>query len=295
MHHHSKEKVSFSIAYDGPGLVDGTMDVRDLAPALLSVSELYSSASRVLYGKDAEVKINVSATGNGSFEVILDLVMSTWDKIVDIFTGDSTEALERLIAIIGGAAGLFALYKTIKGRKISKVENLKDGKIAITAGSDRIEIEKNLYSIFTSPDTQIAIQKLVEEPLRHEGIEEFKCYYPEENITVTKEEASHFKRLPPSTSHVIESCRQVAFKIMSVSFRVDNKWHLSDGESSLYSEMADQEFLDKIQNSLVSFTKGDTLVCEVRTTQTVNAHGGIKSTHVIEHVIKHIPPFRARP
>jgi len=227
MHHHLEGKGSLSIAYDGPGLVDGAKDICDLAPAALLavVSELYSSTSRVLYRKTPEVKINVSATVNGWFEVVLDLVMLAWDKIVDIFTGDSTEALKRLITIISETTGLFVFYKMIKGRKISAIENLKYGKITITSKSDRIEIEKNLYDIYTSLDTQIAIQKLVEEPLRREGIENFNSNFPEETITVTE---------------------------------------------------------------------GDTLVCEVSTTQTVGAHGRIKSTHVIEHVIKHAPPTHSK-
>jgi len=35
MYHHSEGRGSFSIAYNGPGLVDGVKDVHDLAPAAL--------------------------------------------------------------------------------------------------------------------------------------------------------------------------------------------------------------------------------------------------------------------
>ncbi len=287
-------KTLFSIAYDGPALVDGTMDVRDLAPALLATSELFTSASRILYGKDAEVKVSISATDSGSFEVILDLVMSAWDKIVDMFKGDSAEALERLIAIILGtgtvATGVFALYKKIKGRKDAKVEQLKNNKIAITIGENRIEIDKNVYLVYSSPDTQIAIQKLVQEPLKRAGITEFKSSYQDVTVTVSKEESEYFSHPPSSEEQVTESSRQVAFKILSVSFKEDNKWRLSDGSSTIYAEMADEHFLDRIEKNLVSFSKGDTLVCTVRTTQTLDANGGLKATHIIERVVKHIPP-----
>lgn len=54
-------KSSYVISYDGPALSDGTMDVRDLAPALLATSSLFTVACQVLYGKDHKIKVNVSA------------------------------------------------------------------------------------------------------------------------------------------------------------------------------------------------------------------------------------------
>ena len=69
---------TFSIAYDGPALFDGTMDVRDLAPALLSMHQLLDGACTALYGDNQKIRVSVSATGQGSFEVFLN-VASFWD------------------------------------------------------------------------------------------------------------------------------------------------------------------------------------------------------------------------
>ena len=280
-------KTSFSIAYDGPALSDGTMDVRDLAPALLATSELFTSISKVLYGKEAKVRVSISATGYGSFEVFLDFVMSNWDTIADLFTGKSAQAIERIIKAIGG---LFVLYKMLKGRKPSQVETLKNDKVAITVGDNRLEIEGDVYRICSSPDIQVAIQKLVHDPLSRDGITEFKSKFKDSTFTVSSDEAEYFSLPPSAEDEITEDLTRKAYKIASVSFRSENKWRLSDGSSTIYAAITDEDFLEKIEKNLVSFSKGDTLVCDVRTTQTVDGRGGLRTTYVIERVVKHIRP-----
>lgn len=48
-------QTTFSIAYDGPLLHDGGMDVRDLAPALLSAGQLFDAANAVLNGEGKNI------------------------------------------------------------------------------------------------------------------------------------------------------------------------------------------------------------------------------------------------
>ena len=50
------------------------MNAKDLGPALLAISSLCQEANRVLTGEDANVEMQVTATGEGSFEIGLELV-----------------------------------------------------------------------------------------------------------------------------------------------------------------------------------------------------------------------------
>ena len=56
---------AFTIVFDGEALQDHTMDVRDLAPALLSLSQLFDETSRLLYGDKVDVRLHVKAVESG--------------------------------------------------------------------------------------------------------------------------------------------------------------------------------------------------------------------------------------
>ena len=58
------------IAYDGEALRTGTMNVRDLAPALIALSDLFEESNKVLNDKDSAVQLRVQSDfRTGSFDV----------------------------------------------------------------------------------------------------------------------------------------------------------------------------------------------------------------------------------
>ena len=58
-------EVDFAVEYDGPALQAGRMPVRDLAPALLALGEIFTDASRVFYPEREPVALNIEATREG--------------------------------------------------------------------------------------------------------------------------------------------------------------------------------------------------------------------------------------
>ena len=52
-------KARFTIVYDGEALRSSTMDVRELAPALLAFGDLLTEANRVLNGETTSVSVQM--------------------------------------------------------------------------------------------------------------------------------------------------------------------------------------------------------------------------------------------
>lgn len=74
-----------SIAYDGEAVRDGSMDVQQLAPALLAVSDLFKAANKATNGEQAALSVRVQAEfGKGSF--IIDLAVQLETVVVSTLT-----------------------------------------------------------------------------------------------------------------------------------------------------------------------------------------------------------------
>ncbi|TAU82495.1 hypothetical protein [Rhizobium leguminosarum] len=115
-------KARLTIAYDGEAVRDGSMEVRDLAPALLAVGQLFDAANHTLNGPDApKMTVNVVATAPGSFEIGIDIIQSLYEQAKLLLNGDTiTAALnlkELILTGVGGSVSLVWLLKRHKGKK----------------------------------------------------------------------------------------------------------------------------------------------------------------------------------
>ena len=74
-------KATITLAYEGDALT-GAMDVRELAPALLSLGQLLEDANRVLNGEGRKVSVYVKSDfRTGSFHVNLEIVQGVVDTL----------------------------------------------------------------------------------------------------------------------------------------------------------------------------------------------------------------------
>ncbi|XNL40222.1 hypothetical protein NBN09_00690 [Burkholderia lata] len=87
-----------------------------------------------------------------------------------------------------------------------------------------------------------------------------------------------------------ENCK-IAFSIVSLAFKDDNKWRLYDGAGTIHAAIADIDFLKRVDNNQVSFSKGDVPVCNVRVQQWQTADGA-KTEYEVTQVLEHRPAAR---
>ena len=90
----------FQIAYDGEAVRAGSMDVRDLAPALLAVGDLVSQANVILNGDRATASVRVESDfKRSSFEISLLLHQSLIDQARGLFKHTVVDADTLVIEI----------------------------------------------------------------------------------------------------------------------------------------------------------------------------------------------------
>ena len=77
-------------------------------------------------------------------------------------------------------------------------------------------------------------------------------------------------------------------QIISLTFKEDNKWKVTDGLEPFNVAIEDEEFLRKINNNEIAFSKNDYLVCEVRERQ-YQTNKGLRKERSIIKVIEHKP------
>lgn len=283
-------EAALGVTYDGPALADGRMPVRDLAPALLALGEVFAEASVALYPDREPVALNIQATAEGSFEVQLILEVSgLWDQVVNLLNTDAADALANLMQLVGGSYGLFAFIRAINRRSIKKREAVVPGRVKLTLeDGETIEVATEVFDLYRNVQVRKSVRQVVE-PLARPDVERLDLR-TEDTVTVSISALDVEAFEPPEDIDVplLERESEMVLAIASVTFIEGNKWRFSDGERTFFAAIEDTEFLDRVERGLESFRKGDFLECQIRLVQSQRGDS-LHTDYFILKVIRHIP------
>jgi hypothetical protein len=284
----------FRITYDGPALANHEMDVRELAPALLAVGDLLEAATRVLSGERAKPQINVRGSfRTGSFGIDFALATDWLLKVRDLFATETASAMANALEILGalglvtwqGRKGLVAALKWLRGRRIEKVE-LSPGRARLVVEGDALDIELQVLALLRDLAVREALDKLLA-PLDLEGVDTFASGTDAQIVeTVGAAERAWF--YPPAVEDelILDDVRRMAFSIVSLAFREDNKWRLYDGSATIYATITDAGFIQRVDQNVERFAKGDSLMCMVRVRQW-QTPVGVRTDYEVTEVLEH--------
>lgn len=285
-------RADFTLTYDGPALASHEMDVRELAPAMLAVGELFDAMNMLLNGESADVQVNVRAHEPGCFSVVFDIVQSWRDGAMSLLTGDFVTAALNLKELLIGGTGLIWWIRQQRGQVPDRVEKLSGNMIRVHYGDESFDVPLELLRLYQDLAVRTALEKVVHRPLQNPGISLVEFGHraaPAQQIS--KHDASAFKVPDVPERVLVSDTREAAFSIVSLAFKDDNKWRLHDGTSSVSATIEDEEFLRKVNANLIRFAKGDVLICEVEFTQKQGAKG-LVTDNVVKKVKEHIPAPR---
>ncbi|HKG38904.1 MAG TPA: hypothetical protein VKB25_07930 [Conexibacter sp.] len=283
-------QTEFGVKYDGPALTDGVMDVRDLAPSLLALGEMFTTASKILHPDREPVSLNIKATSEGSFDVIVMLQAGgLWDHFVDVFSGDTMSALVNLEnLIIGTGTGVLWSIRRFHGRVVRKREVIAPGRTRVELDdSSAVEVPDDLLMLHEHVEMRKTTRKFIE-PLRRDGIDEIGFFSEEvTTVSIRRGDLRAFDVPEPEAVQVSRNKVNRTLTIVSPVFKDGNKWLFSDGDGgSFYAAILDDGFRSRVNASVERFGHGDMLKATVLTTQT--RRGNVLSAeHEIVKVIEH--------
>jgi hypothetical protein len=290
-------ETEFSIRFAGPALDDGRMAVRDLAPALLALGEMFQEAQSVVDPAGPPVTLEFQATEPGSF--IVDLILVRPDVVaeaIDFFNSDPVQALLNLREAIIGAFGLFGIRKLIRGRDVVSEERSQEpGSVTLVLDDGtRLEVPAQTMEL----ERRVRLRRLrrdVLRPLDSSGIEAMEISREDEIvIDLGRDDVQYYEveaddgapDLPPG--HV-----DMTVTIVAPSFAEWNEWRVSDGERNFAVAVEDEGFLARVDRAEEAFRKGDRLRARFRYEQHETPAGQLRTEYTIERVLDHsmyVPP-----
>lgn len=289
-------KYAFYIAYDGPALANSQMDVRELAPALLALSDLFDEANKVLNDGKATINLNVQGSfKSGCFGIDLVVFQGIAKSIFSHFSNQDPIATAAEIAgLLGisaasGVHGLMRILKWARGRKIEKVE-IKDHKATIYIDDEHFETEEKIIKLLQNARIRQAIEDAITKPLEVDGIDTVGIAESADqkapSILIIREEAGYFQTPPVEDEDLSEREYETTLQLVGLSFQENNKWRFSDGASIFHASLADPVFLKKINAHQAVFAKDDIIKAIVREQQRLTKDG-IKTQRTLIKVLEH--------
>jgi hypothetical protein len=299
-------KETFQIAYDGEALSSGAMDVYELAPALLSIGDLVKSSNAVLNGDRATVTVSVESDfKKGSFEVSLILDQSLVDQVKAFLPGHDALGASALVSILFGTitkgekvvSSLFRLLKLLKGEKPKEIiRNDTSGiTVIVTGDGNKIDVASDAFKVYEHTKSRHAAEKVLA-PVATPGISKFEARrdgqvterFDKEDLPAIFD--GDVVSLVEAPEDVTTSTREALLKVIKPNFE-KGQWGFDDGSSRFGAKMEDKEFVAKVNAREIAFYSGDVLKVRLRTEQSMDAPGKIRTVHAIEEVLEYNPKF----
>ena len=291
---------AFSIAFEGTAFNEGEIDVQDLAPALLALSDVVQSANKALNGSRADARLKVRATQEGSFEALLSLDVSWITDMLDVVAAhpDRMTAAKDLVDIVfkvGGGVGAFTVglvqaLKLMQGKKADNVDIKEDG-VTVTVNNTTIEMDHRAFQLLQDQSTREYIEEFGKKTISIRGLQNVRIGLGDDQqpLSITNRDLSALivPEQGETKSETNISHSTLWLRLVTPQFEDGYKWRFSDGgERRFTAEMEDTDFLNPVLAGDVTMSANDRLRCVVREEQEIRGPN-IAKTVFVERVLEH--------
>lgn len=265
------------------------MSVRDLAPALLGLADVFQVAHETLSPGDPPVSLEIRATDEGSFIVELSVIRS---EVVGALISPDALAAGSLIVFITGAAGLFSFVRN--RRRASSETEAPDGTV-------RLLMPDNTYMEFPPQVLLLARQSAIRQgvsdvlaPLSRAGIDkvdirESALADPWVTITDSDLPAVADALSDETRTLLVDQTFEQVLTIVAPNFDLDRKWKVNDGGPWFWVSVRDANFRGQIDRHEIVFGKGDRMRARVHYQQWEDEAGEIHTERDVIRVLRYLP------
>ncbi len=287
-------RVEFAVTYEGVALTDGRMPVRDLAPALIALGDIFHEANAVLNPDAPPLDLEFRAIRDGSVRVLLDVAQQNPDVLqtaIGALASDAATAINNLVGLILGADGLFGLVRRIRGRRVERIERTSNIARVRLRDGETFEIPLGTALVYETPGIQ-GQTRLVLAPVKKQGIDRIRFDPPAAPpLTIEAAEVDAIDTAGGELTLVSDDTVDRVLPVRAIYFG-GRSWMVSDGSSTFWARITDDNFLTAVEDARERFGNGDTLVCRLRIEQFVDDAGVPSTRHTIVQVVRHSPAAR---
>jgi len=278
-----------TLRFEGEAVDAGSMDVRNLAPALIAVADAMREAHQILRVPGASPQVQVRATRPGSF--IVDLLVAEptlLQRAMELLNSQETTAginLETLVVFVVGSVGL---VRKLRNRKIARTEPITPGLIRITLEDGTvIETPPESFQLVLDAAYRASLRNMVEPLVGQNGVNALVASADGTSETVTGADVTAFEVPPAVEEQLTDAISEAVLRPVAVQFSEGLKWRFFDGESTFYVTIEDTRFAEAVEQGTERFAKNDMLRVRLRTRQTMGANG-LRTERSIVEVLQHV-------
>ena len=244
----------FQVAYDGIGHDAHSMDVQELAPALMAFGRLIREANFEVNGKAAAVRVLVASDfEHKCFNISFEVVQSILHQVATFLTSEEVKSARQILVdlgIIGGSSGL-GLFGYLKWKKGKTVAQLKDsdtkGIIIVQLGDGNFaNVNADAIKLASNPKVRSAVEGALA-PLGTDGVK--KITFKEGDAEFSTFDADEAKQMIASFDIALSAPEQPddAPDTVTAWLRVYSpvydekaeKWRFYYGDHPIYADISE--------------------------------------------------------
>ncbi len=241
------------------------VEVTAFSQVLLDFAEVAKAANRQS-GSNGNLEVRITATGEGSFEAFLKLVLANHDESLAIATLGCV--------VIGGiyhaTVGAYKLHKWLANRKIEPVKCQGDTITITDVAGDSVTVEGDVYNLyFGDRAVPEAIARSFTALNEHHAITGFEIRGADEANSFTAEQ-KEFSAMA-SVSCAVVALDTPTVDTVAADLRIlkvvlersyTRKWEFFYAGQKISANITDERFFDKVEEGM-TFAKGDSLRVEM--------------------------------